>query len=60
MVQLLCSDGEGEAFHLSRAVALAYQPAGADFDILLATRHGVTGPNGFRRGGARSVLVGLG
>jgi hypothetical protein len=60
VVQLLCSDGEGEAFHLSRAVALAYQPAGADFDILLATRHGVTGPNGFRQCRVRGVPVEIG
>ncbi len=60
VVQLLCSDGEGAPLHLSRAVALAYRPAGADFDILLATRHGVTGTQGLRDCRVRGVPAELG
>ena len=55
VVQLLCSEGDSPRLHLSRAVALAYRPDGADFDILLATRHGVTGQNGFRQCRVRGV-----
>ena len=60
VVQLLCSDGDTPQLHLSRAVALAYQPAGADFDILLATRHGVHGSDGLRQCRVRGVPVEIG
>lgn len=55
VVQLLCADGETSGFHLSRAVALDYRPANADYDLLLATRHGVHGTDGLRRCRVRGV-----
>ncbi|WP_203292984.1 hypothetical protein [Maricaulis parjimensis] len=60
VVQLLCWHDDPTQLHLSRAVVLAYHPVGAEFDLLLATRHGVYGSQGLRNCRVRGVPLEIG
>lgn len=56
VVQLLCQDEQSGRHYLSRAVVLDAHPDGQrQFDILLATRHGVQGETGTRTCHVRGV-----